>query len=105
MAGEIRVDIREAPATGRVAFVTIAHEAKLNTLNPDLMREFAAAMAGISADEALSGVCYTHGVRLGLAGHPLPRWLPTAPRWAREALRTGHASGTAISGRGSDAPA
>ena len=34
MAGEIQVEIREAPATGRVAFVTIAHEAKLNTLNP-----------------------------------------------------------------------
>src|SRR6476620_5490355 len=55
-------------------------------------------------DEALSGVCYTHGVRLGLAGEALPGWLPTAPRWAREALRTGHASGAAISGRGSDAP-
>ena len=36
MAGEIQVEIREAPATGLVAFVTIAHEAKLNTLNPDL---------------------------------------------------------------------
>ena len=56
-------------------------------------------------DEALSGVCYTHGVRLGLAGDPLPRWLPTAPRWAREALRTGHASGTSISGRGAETPA
>ncbi|MFC7474510.1 hypothetical protein ACFQS7_09110 [Dankookia sp. GCM10030260] len=56
-------------------------------------------------DEALSGVCYTHGVRLGLAGDALPGWLPTAPRWAREALRTGHASGLAISGRGGNAPA
>jgi hypothetical protein len=60
---------------------------------------------GREFDETLSGVCYTHGVRLGLAGDPLPRWLPTAPRWAREALRTGHASGTAISGRGGEAPA
>jgi len=60
---------------------------------------------GRAFDEALSGVCYTHGVRLGLAGQALPDWLPTAPRWAREALRTGHASGTAISGRGGESPA
>jgi enoyl-CoA hydratase len=59
MAGEIRVEIREAPATGRVAFVTIAHEAKLNTLNPDLMREFAAAMARLSADAALHAAVLT----------------------------------------------
>jgi hypothetical protein len=54
-------------------------------------------------DEAISGVCYTHGVRLGLAGEPLPEWLPTAPRWAREALKAGHASGTVISGREKEA--
>ena len=59
MAGEIQVEIREAPATGRVAFVTIAHEAKLNTLNPDLMRDFAAAMARLSADEALHAAVLT----------------------------------------------
>jgi enoyl-CoA hydratase len=59
MAGEIQIEIREAPATGRVAFVTIAHEAKLNTLNPDLMRGFAAAMAGLSADEALHAAVLT----------------------------------------------
>jgi enoyl-CoA hydratase len=59
MAGEIQVEIREAPATGRVAFVTIAHEAKLNTLNPDLMREFAAAMARLSADAALHAAVLT----------------------------------------------
>ena len=59
MAGEIRVDIREAPETGRVAFVTIAHEAKLNTLNPDLMREFVAAMARLSADAALHAAVLT----------------------------------------------
>lgn len=50
-------------------------------------------------DEVISGVCYTHGVRLGLAGEPLPDWMPTAPRWARAAMRTGHASGLAIAGR------
>ncbi|MDO9711311.1 hypothetical protein [Paracraurococcus lichenis] len=54
---------------------------------------------GRAYDETISGVCYTHGVRLGLAGEALPDWMPTAPRWAREALRAGHASGTAISGR------
>lgn len=59
MAGEIRVDIREAPATGRVAFVTIAHEAKLNTLNPDLMRDFAAAMARLGEDAALHAAVLT----------------------------------------------
>lgn len=59
MAGEIRIEMREAPETGRVAFVTIAHEARLNTLNPDLMRDFAAAMAGLSADESLHAAVLT----------------------------------------------
>ena len=54
---------------------------------------------GREYDEVIVGVCYTHGVRLGLAGESLPAWLPTAPRWAREALRSGHGSGSAISGR------
>ena len=54
---------------------------------------------GRAFDEAISCVCYTHGVRLGLASEPLLEWLNTAPRWAREALRAGHASGTAITGR------
>ena len=59
MAGEIRIEIREAPATGRVAHVTIAHEAKLNTLNPELMRDFAAAMARLSADDQLHAAVLT----------------------------------------------
>ena len=59
MAGEIQVEIREAPATGRVAHVTIAHEAKLNTLNPALMRDFAAAMARLAADEHLHAAVLT----------------------------------------------
>ncbi|TCZ51929.1 enoyl-CoA hydratase [Roseicella aquatilis] len=59
MAGEIRIEIREAPETGRVAFVTIAHEARLNTLNPDLMRDFAAALARLSADAALHAAVLT----------------------------------------------
>ena len=59
MAGEIRVEIREAPETGRVAFVTIAHDAKLNTLNPDLMRDFAATMARLGTDDALHAAVLT----------------------------------------------
>jgi enoyl-CoA hydratase len=59
MAGEIRVEFREAPESGRVAWVTIAHEAKLNTLNPDLMRQFAASMAALSSDAALQAVVLT----------------------------------------------
>jgi enoyl-CoA hydratase/carnithine racemase len=59
MSGEIRVTVREAPETGRVAFVTIAHEAKLNTLNPDLMRDFITAMAALSQDEGLQAVVLT----------------------------------------------
>jgi enoyl-CoA hydratase len=54
MAGEIRIERR-----GAVAFVTIAHEAKLNTLNPELMREFATAFARLSADETLQAAVLT----------------------------------------------
>lgn len=50
-------------------------------------------------EEAIAQACYTHGVRLGLAGEPLPDWMPTAPRWARESLSNGYASGHAVSGR------
>ena len=59
MAGAIRTEIREAAETGRVAFVTIAHEAKLNTLNPELMREFIATMARVGADDGLHAVVLT----------------------------------------------
>ena len=59
MPGEIRVEIREAPATGRVAVVSIAHEAKLNTLNPALMRDFIAAMERLSADATLHAAVLT----------------------------------------------
>jgi enoyl-CoA hydratase len=59
MAGEIRTEIRATPETGRVAFVTIAHEAKLNTLNPELMREFIATLAQVGADESLHAVVLT----------------------------------------------
>jgi enoyl-CoA hydratase len=57
--GEIRVEMRERPETGRVAWITLANERKLNTLNAALMRRFAAAMAEISADSALRAVVLT----------------------------------------------
>lgn len=59
MTGGIRVEIEERPGIGRVAAVTIAHEAKLNTLNPGLMRDFAAAFARLSEDAALHAVVLT----------------------------------------------
>jgi enoyl-CoA hydratase/carnithine racemase len=55
----VRVSFEERPEGGRIARVTIAHEAKLNTLNPALMQRFAAAMAELSALEDLRGVVLT----------------------------------------------
>lgn len=57
--GEILVTFEDRPEGGRVARVTIAHEAKLNTLNPGLMRRFAAAMASLSAERDLRAVVLT----------------------------------------------
>jgi enoyl-CoA hydratase len=57
--GEIRVELRQRPEGGQVAFVTLAHERRLNTLNAGLMRRFAAAMAELSADPALRVVVLT----------------------------------------------
>nr|WP_207191633.1 enoyl-CoA hydratase [Paracraurococcus ruber] len=51
--------MREAEGGGRIATVTIAHEAKLNTLNPGLMRDIAATFARLSADAALRAVVLT----------------------------------------------
>jgi enoyl-CoA hydratase len=55
MTGEVRV---EMDAEG-VAWVTIDHEAKLNTLNPALMREFVACFAALSAMSELRAVVLT----------------------------------------------
>lgn len=55
-------------------------------------------------DAGLSAACYSQGVRLGLIGAALPPWLPTAPPWARQAMRAGHASGLAIAGEGEARP-
>lgn len=56
---EVRVALEARPEGGQVARVTIAHERKLNTLNPELMRRFVAAMAELSAHEELRGVVLT----------------------------------------------
>ena len=57
--GEIAVELHPRPEGGQVARVTIAHEAKLNTLNTPLMQRFVAAMAEVSAHEELRGVVLT----------------------------------------------
>ncbi len=57
--GVIQTEIREAEATGKVAWVTIDHQAKLNTLNPDLMRDFMATMASLATDVTLHAVVLT----------------------------------------------
>ncbi|MBD0274775.1 MAG: enoyl-CoA hydratase/isomerase family protein [Acetobacteraceae bacterium] len=55
--GEVRVETRDRPGGGgRVAFVSIAAEHRLNLLDSALMRRFAKAMAGLSADGDLRAV-------------------------------------------------
>ena len=56
MAG--RMDVRRSHE-GRVAHVAVDHDAKLNTLNPDLMRDFAATFATLGEDAALRAVVLT----------------------------------------------
>ncbi len=58
-AGDIQVECRACPGGGEAAFVTIANEAKLNTLNAGLMRRFAAAMAELSGLDTLRAVVLT----------------------------------------------
>jgi enoyl-CoA hydratase/carnithine racemase len=57
--GVARLEIRESPATGRVAWLTIDRAAKLNTLTPELMRGFIAACEGLAKDKALRAVVVT----------------------------------------------
>ncbi len=57
--GEIRVEMRSRSETGQVAFVTIAHERKLNTLNAPLMRRFIEAVQALSAEPDLRAVVLT----------------------------------------------
>lgn len=58
-SGEIEVEVRPCAEDGEAAFVTIAHERKLNTLNAGLMRRFAAAMAELSDRDSLRAVVLT----------------------------------------------
>jgi enoyl-CoA hydratase/carnithine racemase len=53
MAGRIAV---RRTHEGRVAEIVVDHDAKLNTLNPPLMEEFAAAFAALGQDQALRAV-------------------------------------------------
>lgn len=63
--GEVRVEMRDRPGGGRVAFVSIAAGHRLNLLDPALMRRFAEAMGALGADEELRAV-----VLAGDAGRP-----------------------------------
>src|SRR3712207_4516580 len=54
--GEVRVEKRDRPSGGRVAFVSIAAGHRLNLLDDALMRRFADAMAALSDDEGLRAV-------------------------------------------------
>jgi enoyl-CoA hydratase len=54
--GEVRVEKRDRPGGGRVAFVSVAAEHRLNLLDDALMRRFADAMAALSEDEGLRAV-------------------------------------------------
>lgn len=53
-----RIELRRSHA-GAVAHVVVDHDAKLNTLNPELMRDFAATFAELSRDDTLRAVVLT----------------------------------------------
>lgn len=64
--GEVRVELRDRPeGGGRVAFVSVAAAHRLNLLDAAIMRRFAEAMAGLSADGGLRAV-----VLSGAEGRP-----------------------------------
>ena len=66
MAG--RIEVRRSHG-GRVAQVVVDHDSKLNTLNPELMRDFAGAFAALSAEESLRAVVLTGaGARAFIGG-------------------------------------
>jgi len=54
--GEIRVEVRDRSNGARIAFVSIAAEHRLNLFDAALMRRFAEAMAGLSAQAELRAV-------------------------------------------------
>lgn len=85
--GEVRVAFEERAEGGRVARVTIAHEAKLNTLNPGLMQRFAAAMAELGTLEDLRAVVLTGaGVRAFIGGADIGAMAAIADGAAAEAF-------------------
>lgn len=57
--GEISVTLMSRPEGGRVAWVTIARESKLNTLAPGLMRHFAESLTYLSVLDDLRAVVLT----------------------------------------------
>jgi enoyl-CoA hydratase/carnithine racemase len=57
--GHIDLAFADRPEGGRIARVTIAHEAKLNTFNPTLMHRFIETMALLARTEDLRGVVLT----------------------------------------------
>lgn len=59
MTGEILLTRHDLPAIGFVAEVTVAHEAKLNTLNPALMHRFAEVFESLAGDASLRAVVLT----------------------------------------------
>ncbi len=59
LEGEVLVEVKETPATGRVAWLTISREPKLNTLTPELMQRFIAAAEALGKDKALRAVVVT----------------------------------------------
>jgi len=62
-----RIELRRSH-DGAVAHVVVDHDAKLNTLNPALMRDFAAAFAALSAEEGLRAVVAGAGPRAFIGG-------------------------------------
>jgi hypothetical protein len=66
-------------------------EALTRAVQDTPLRVALAGRRGRHYDETLAAVCHSHGKRLGRAGAALPDWLPTAPRWARQAMVAGHA--------------
>lgn len=66
MAG--RIDLRRSHG-GAVAHVVVDHDAKLNTLNPALMQDFAATFAALSGEAELRAVVLTGaGARAFIGG-------------------------------------
>lgn len=97
-AGDIQVEFRARPDGGEAAFVTIAHDRKLNTLNAGLMRRFAAAMAALSSRPSLRAVVLTgEGTRAFVGGADIIEMTAIAdPAAARAFIRLVHSCCRAV---------